>query len=568
MGIISIDCILNGVHFREPIEWRGLQVLATFDKSAVQANISLENVTFVNEAAKQIRDYVSDTTGLGIFQALPVTFEISDGINTIPNLEYYIDFTQDFKIISPVKVSCRLVKKNGLNDLETRISALTYGFLNTQNILAGDFINIPVRVVPFDKTQQLISLALFEFMLVKEGSELVKQIAKDINTITSLIATGGVTSPAAGLKEAAADLIIQLAYLAVIVVQLIKLTKKFIELFFGMPKQHKGITLFKALQRCFEHLGYGFNTSISDLTKIAYLPSNPDELGLTKGIPQAQDYGYRCSEMVNLVLRMFNARMVIINNVVELHQINSAFFRKSATYNLPDVLYETIEYNTDEYRANRIISFQTDISDEYTVKKFTGTNLEVITKPTKTGDRKLQLNKGFEEIALPVALANNIDGLTDVETDIVDIVGVVDKLFQQFGNATRFSSTLPILQRSSAIMVSGSNWSVPKVVALNSKGRPLVNQRLGMSAKYLYNTYYKDISFLPSNPFGQKRLFRDVTIPFGLSSFLKLINNSYLNGGKGKMESVKWSFDADKAVVDYWVNEVYTYNLTEIQIEP
>ena len=563
MGL-NIDCILNGVHYREPIEWRGLQVLASFDNSAVQANISLENVTFVNEAAKAIRDYVLDVQGNGIFQALPVTLVISDGVNTIPNLDYYIDFTQEFKIINPVKVSCKLVKRNGLNDLETRISALTFGYLRTQNINTGDFTEVKTRVVPFDQTNQLAQMAMFEFVLVKEAAELIRSIQKDINTITSLVATGGLTSPAAGLKEAIADLLIQLIYLGIIIIQLYKLTKKFITLFFGVPSKQKGMTYHRMLQRTFQHLGYGFNTSIPELSTYVYLPSNPDENGITKGIPQSHDYGYRCSEFVNLVLRMFCARMVIVNGNVELHPINSNFFRKRAVWTLPDVLDETVQFNTDEFRSSRLISFQTDISDEYTVKNFTGTNFEIVTTPIKKGDIRLQLNKGFEEVNFPVALGNVKNNLTDVESALIDIVQAIDKLLQKMGSRMLLANTLPV--RTGTLVVSGTTWSVPKIIALGKNGQPMANQRAGVSARYLWDKYWNVTSFLPSNPYGQKQLFKDKKIPFGLSDFLKLINNSYF--ATGKVEAIKWAFDADTALIDYWEGRVYTNNLQEQKIEP
>lgn len=563
MGL-NIDCILNGVHYRDPIEWRGLQVLASFDNSAVQANISLENVTFVNEAAKAIREYVLDVQGNGIFQALPVTLVISDGTNTIPNLDYYIDFTQEFKILSPVRVTCKLVKRNGLNDLETRISALTYGYLRTQNIGTGDFTDVKVRIVPFDRTEQLAQLAMFEFVLVKEAAELIRTIEKDVNTITSLIATGGLTSPAAGLKEAIADVIIQLAYLAIIVIQLYSLTKRFIKLFFGVPTKQKGITLHRLLERTFGHLGYKFSTSIAELSSYVYLPSLPDEKGVTQGIPQSHDYGYRCSELVNLCLRMFCARMVIVSGTVEMHPINSAFFRKRAVWQLPDVLDETVQFNTDEFRSSRILSFQTDITDEYTVKNFTGTNFEVITTPIKKGDIRLQLNKGFEEINFPVALGNVKNNLTDVETALVDIVQAIDKLLQKMGSKMLLSNTLPV--RTGTLVVSGTTWSVPKIIALGKNGQPLANQRAGVSARYLWEHYWNVTSFLPSNPYGQKQMRKDKKIPFGLSDFLKLINNSYF--ATGKVEAIKWAFDADTALIDYWEGRVYTNNLKEQQIEP
>jgi hypothetical protein len=101
-----------------------------------------------------------------------------------------------------------------------------------------------------------------------------------------------------------------------------------------------------------------------------------------------------------------------------------------------------------------------------------------------------------------------------------------------------------------------------------SSNKPV--QRIDWCAKYLYDNYHYGKSFVTNNNFGQKIKYNEVAIPFGLTDFLKLIENSYFyttDSKVAKVTELKWNIASDKAIVNYWIREPYTTNLFEFYIE-
>ena len=112
--------------------------------------------------------------------------------------------------------------------------------------------------------------------------------------------------------------------------------------------------------------------------------------------------------------------------------------------------------------------------------------------------------------------------------------------------------------------------NVPKLLKIVNDRIP-ANHRDNLSARHLYTNYHSHKSFVLNNFVGQKRVFTGIKIPFGLTDFNALINNSYFttqSGQIGKVVSLKWTFDGDFAEVDYWIREPYTKNLKEVLITP
>ena len=118
--------------------------------------------------------------------------------------------------------------------------------------------------------------------------------------------------------------------------------------------------------------------------------------------------------------------------------------------------------------------------------------------------------------------------------------------------------------------VTGDSLSVGKLLYLTldqETGRLLMNNnRFKIEAKTLWDKYISESSFVSHNFRGQKRLFNELKIPFGFSDFIALLNNSYctdISGNVIKIETLKWAFDSDYAIVSGWQRKPYTYNLKE-----
>jgi len=561
--MVRLDIDINGQAFNGVVELHELEILATFDNESVQPNITLSNITLVNEAAIAVIDWVKSGTtgGVGALEGMPISIKIGDEITPSINLfDGYIDFTDNFKIINPVKVSVKLVKSKSLNDFETKLSSCTFGLLKENNkITNGDFVDISTMVMHTDETIDNMLMLFFEFTLIREAYFLTLKIDTDLVNF--------VTAPV--------TLILDIIYAALLVVEIIKMGQKWVNEYIGVPKLNKGVTLHSAINAICRHFGMSFNTSIDELDKYVYLPSKPDNVILTTGIPQPSDYGYRCSEMMELVLRMFDAKIALITvngiTTLELHNRNNTFWaNRVANYSplkvVPIDAIESITYNVDEFKANRIISFKTDQSDTWTLHDFTGSNFEVICEPIVVSNKKNVLAKGLDSVNIPVALSSAFNILEGPMELFKSVTTQLDKVIIALGGNKTFSNTLII--NGAHIKVSNKTWNVPKIVALNKSGNIAVRQRDELSAKILYKKYHNSKSFMPSNKFGQKRIYSNTKIAFGFRDLIKVMNNSFFDGGIGKMKALTWKFDKDFAVASWHELYTWTTNLKEIEIEP
>ena len=121
------------------------------------------------------------------------------------------------------------------------------------------------------------------------------------------------------------------------------------------------------------------------------------------------------------------------------------------------------------------------------------------------------------------------------------------------------------------LKVTQQAHNVPKLLVIDANGRLPANHRDQLSARYLYENFHSHKSFVANNFVGQKEVHIREKIPFGLSNFVELIQNSYFytqQGEEAKVMELDWSFDSDSAEVDYWVRKPYTKNLQETLIEP
>lgn len=573
--MVLVTAIIDGKTYDSVVELHSLEVLATFDNSSVQPNINIENLTLVNEAAVAVRAWgeAGLNGGYGYLEGMPIVLMATDTTGTYPPMKMfdgYIDFTQAFTIISPVKVSVKIVKHKSLNDLETKLSALTYGYLvSNGRITSADFTTIKTVVIPFNQDFQNLMLAFMEFTMLRELYFVVLKVQSDAAIL--------LTQPTSSAATAAATLVLDLVYAALLVVQVVKLTKKLIDIFFAIPANNKAMTFHALLSKACEQLGYTFQTSVTELSRWAYVPSKPDKdtvfnnEGLTKGIPQANDFGYKCDDMFEVACKLTNSKVAVIGNTVQLHNATNKYWNRVSNFDInkrkPIAAIEKIEYNISECIGTRIINFQTDVTDDWTVKNFTGTNYEIITDAVVVGNSQNKLNRGLEQIEIPLSLGNTNDRFEGFQTLLVNVYKEVDKLLAKLGSKISLSSK--ILNRGVPMKVSTSTWTVPKIVEIASNGNIKANQRNYISAKILWNSFYKtNRSFLYTNPYGQKRLYNNVNIAFGLTDFMMLMNCGYFSGGVGKMESVLWKFDKDTAECTWSEYEVWTKNLKEIFIEP
>jgi len=575
---------LAGSKADAPVNWQDIEILATFDNEAIQANITTDQFTFVNEELQKIRQHIENglSGGMGIFEGLPFAIQLKNKNNSYSAFRGHLDLTDGYEdLVQLDQVRAKMRKDEGLNQLEDRLSALTYGYLEDAGVFnSSDYFEINYVVEKKLNAFDILVSNIILYMMIKELYESIKGLSDRIANSTAH-ATGGALGPVAAALYIAASVIIELAYIAIMIIAIVDLATNMVNTFIPPVRTTKCATLHTLISKVAGFLGYTFNSNITDLSEIYYIPSNPrlDEInkkgfikktkGNELGIPNSVDYGYNVTEMFELVVSAFNAKIQIIDGVMHIHNVDDPFWKRTALYTLPNVLQTTKKYNTEELTANFQIKFLTDLSDEWTIDEYLGTSYGRTTQAINTITKELKLIRGFDQVNLNVALGKRKDELTPLENFLKEVGGAIDSLTNAFGKGTNFKAK--IKGKVGILKVSENNYTLSKLVRLTGAGRIPSNNSTTLSAKYLYENYHIGKSFVSNNFFGQKIVYNSIRIPFSFENFLVLIDNSYFHtfeGKEGKMVSIKWRIANDYAVVDYWIREPYTNNLKETFIEP
>lgn len=569
-----------------PKEWTGIQILATFDQTGGQANISTERFKFVNENAKAIRDYIAggaatNPSTVGIFEGIPFEFDIQNS-SSYPAFRGFLDLN-GFRENTPVDVDVNIKREDGLNSLADRASGLSYRYLESVGAIGQqDYIDMPYvrEKLAGDQVAELAVLSLNIFLMQQQLADIIKEFGKDASNTTAHTIGGG-TGPVAGATHATLTTILNVIYAALVIIYLTQLIIDLIELIFPPVRRWRGTVWKTLLERAMDYLNYQYQSSIPELASTIYLPSKSKQGRLNilpsspsaKGIPDAVDFGFSVSEQIEMVNRAFSARVAIIGNTVH-HEplINDNFWLNQSPYTIPDVENEVKLYNTTDLKGRRLVSFETDISDLWTIENFIGTNYEIVTQPITINNKKHVLIKGFEDTRIPMALPTRKDQLSPVETVLAVLAAIVDGVINFFGGNSNFAGQ--ILSRVGIMKVTGEEIQTGKLIPFQQGGfydiNIPANHRQIWSAKYLWNTYVSNDSFVLHNYRGQKWQFEELRIPFGFEDFLQVINNSYCitqAGEPAKIERLAWEFDSDYALISGWVRKPYTRNLEEFTHE-
>jgi len=580
---MAIEIILNGDNSSAVKELHDLEILASVERGNVNASITTEQLTLVNEYAQLVRDYISggaNGTTNGIFEGLPLQIQ-ENGVNVFDG---YLDFLNDFEIVNPTTVLSRIKKHDSNDNFQDRANGLTFGFLDDENLIGpNDYINVPYVI---EKEFNFIEFSFIAFSIYAISRDLQSQIrvvAQQAANLAALIATppGGA---AGAIVLASLQLTLNVIFATALVIILTNLILELVRYIFSPIKYHKGIKLQRLVEIGCSYLGYSYNSTINDLPDIAIIPT---KTGIDKdeqqvkiinattifqpgvGYPSASDYGYTLGEVFGLINKLFYAEFTIKNGVVEQHVINSAWWLQNSTYILPDILQESIVTNANELVSDKLISFKADAKDVNSFENFLGHTYEIRTRPNSISDNRNVLMNGFDRVDIPYDLPNRKNKLNNFEDFAYKLLDKVEEIIGVF-NGSSSNLTGFISQRIGCNILETDYLHVPKIMKLNSQLRLPLNQRNNWSAKYLYNLYHSKGSFVLNNFGNQYYIYKSVKVPFGFEEFNQLTQNSYFynqNGDLCKLKQISWNVSKDFALLDYSVQTKYTSNLIESYIE-
>lgn len=578
---MAIELILNGDNSSEIKELHDLEILASVEEGNVNARITTEQITLVNNYAKLVRDYIAggvNGTTEGIFEGLPLQIQ-ENGVNVFDG---YLDFLNDFEIVNPTTVKSRIKKHDGNNNFSDRANGLTFGYLDELNLIGtGDYSNIPYIIEKEFNFIEFSFIAFSIYAISRDIEEQARVVAAQAVLLTGLIASG---VPAAALIFPALQFSLNATFALALVIILSNLIIELIRYIFSPIKYHKGIRLKRLAEIGCSYLGYSYNSTINDLPDVYIIPTktgidkdsqqNSIINGITinqpgVGYPSASDFGYTLGEVFELINKLFYAEFTIKDGVVEQHVIDSSWWLQNSTYVLPDILQESIVTNANELISDKIITFKTDVKDVNSFENFLGHTYEIRTRPISTSDNRNVLMNGFNRVDIPYDLPNRKNKLNNFETFAFKLINKVQQIIQIFdGSVNNLTGFISL--RIGCNILETDYLHVPKIMKLQSNLLLPSNQRNLWSAKHLYNLYHSKGSFVLNDFGNQYYIYKGVRVPFGFEQFNQLTQNSYFynsNGDLCKLEQISWNVSQDFALIDYRVKTKYTTNLIEEYIE-
>lgn len=570
---------LGGQQINAGEEWADVEVIADYENDSVQPQITIDNFTFNGEARQIILDWIAQGR---IFEGLPLEITVFNNQPQESTFRSILEFTKGYvELPDNGKIEVALDKERSLINFFDKISTISYGYLEFIGVFnESDYIDLDYIVEKkFNFTETVIS-GIVIYLLTKETAEAARRASKAIADISGETA-GGTTGPAGAAIISVAVALIEVIYTLALLTALINLATNLFEFFIPPRRTHKAITLDTLLRNVCSYYGYELVLEDKYFQSIVYLPSNQnlDEIGgigtitrprgTNRGIPNSSDRGYIVSEMFEIAKELYDGKYAIINdNQIHLRPRSSNFWVRQSTWEKPDVLVTSKEYNSADLISTRTIEFATDLNDIFTIDNFTGTVVEIRTDVITELNRDNNLLKGLERTQFGLALGNRKNRLNPFEKYLQLLASIIDATTGFLGGGTRFSSR--IKNRVGLLKVSQNDHAVAKLL-YSQNGRLPTNHRLMLNARYLYETYYLDTSFVRDNYRGQKAVYRSQRIPFGLEDYKQLTDNPYFRDSSGAISKIikfTWQIESDSATIDYWTREVYTTNLKEIIIEP
>lgn len=556
-----------------PTEWQKMELQLSWDQSdGLAQSLSSSQFTWEGSAAHEVLNHIANgmNGGVGIMEGLPLAFTTCNNLQILvgcadtaaAEAEYRCD-----RVVLPVR-------DNRISDyLADRKDSFRFAYLaSLPNNAAGkisqsDYKLIPYCISTIPDYQALLSTAITLFLVTKEIAEIVRKTADIIAELSVPPVT----------IVGAIKLLLQIAYLAVMIVAIIKLVQTLIDCIIQPKKYKKGMYCRTLVQKACDYLGLQFsstilNSSASQFYRSAIIPRkivqpNAGYLSFKRAADESQttdSYGYYDGTFGQLLTELeyiFNAKAVVRGNVLYFERVD--FWNNQSSIQLPDLdLYGknngTYRYNASELASNYFLLWNLDNEDLNTYDNYNGTSCQMTAKPNVIANQKNVLLQNLIERRFEFALAKRKETLTAPE-----------KVLQTIVNLMAYFTGFPAFaNRIGWLLLSSDFTSVPKFCILDSANNIHQNNQTYTSATYLMNNFHT-VS-LPLN--NQWMMYEGWEIPFCCEDYIALLNNNCIktfDNRLGKVLNLRWQIGSDVATIDFKVRPVggrYTNNITQTLI--
>jgi hypothetical protein len=627
--------LLNGAEVIVPNNFRELAIQLNFDQGNPTAQVSLNEWEFgvgtrnsTTDSSLLLNNHLDNglTGGVGAFEGVPFGIDLEDNNVKHKLFDGYID--PSTAVYNKNLVTGTAVEQGGIDWLNEIADSVSIEFLATAISLGGagiikdtDNILVPYIISEIPNNKDAAIMALTIFVVITEIKSAINELIKSVNKVISDPLMWG---------EILA-IIIQVAYILVLIITSIKLIIDLFNLIIQPVKYHAGMNVLFQCQKAADYLGFTFESTILDVdykdllilpTKNAQFTNENSNsiLGFLNKDKTEHNGFYRGTfgDLLRELKTMFNAKVVIDGTIIRLERRD--YNLSNSLYQLPDVDQTKFSLNADEFISNYSLAFSVDYNDKNTVNEYAGTAVQVQTLPKTINNKGMVLTKGFQDNTLQFALGKIKNELTRPErivsaffkvaggllgefADLVNklipiintIIKKINKLVKQLNNIpginlkVNLKPLTPITIKSFANLIEdrigmlkmeNDFISVSKMLIIKEgndarNNKPTANNSVLLDANYLFETYHSINSFdSETYPAHNQHINRSIeNIPFCFEDYEKVRtdNKIYDNNGVdiGELLSLEWNpFTKIATSIKFKINKVYTKNLKTTVIIP
>ena len=616
---------INGQEANDPINLQELTIELNYDKDRIESRISTNewelgvgNRTGV-DGARLANEHIEggNTGAFGVLEGMPFLLELHKAGQINDLFDGFVDLGQG--LIECDRVTAPAIETARIDWLEKNVN-FSFEYLESIGIITdNDNVLVPYVISTLPQTTDAVIMVITLFVTATE-------LKNQLQAMSEFLA--GMVNPFS--FDNILKLALRIAYIALLIVTIIKLIKDVIDLIIQPVKYHSGMYYLDLCKKGAEHLGMTFESPILEHPNIVnwlWLPEKNQVFEADNGVlgfiqkTKTNHKGYykgTYGSWLNLMKQIFKAKLIVDDNVIKL--VPEDFNDSTALYQIPNVERGGYRFNVNEFSSNYTITFATDINDKNTIKEYLGTSVQIQTLPETIQNQGMVLMDGLTEINLPFALGKRKTSLTAPEKIVKTLRPILNPVIKAMniiifivvggvlGSTLRVIITAfkvlkflgvvkeipkaldvgriqlptinnPIEDRLGMLKMENDFITVPKTIMVANNADPRNNKLLPLneviiSAEYLWENYHF-ISTFDSDTFGthnQHKLWEVINVPFCYEDYLLVRNNNKILDSDGvsvgELITLKWNPYKQVADINFKIKEVYTKNLRTVKIIP
>jgi hypothetical protein len=620
---------LKDVETNDPLNLGELSIDITYDKDGNKESATLNNFVFgvndlrkSNDAFKLCTDHVYGglTGGVGVFEGLPLRMVLDNQRSTKYTLfDGYLDISKASIVCG--EVTAPAIEQGKIDWLNDRIDAFDFKYLyDTGFFTKASFIPVPYVINKKGNEFELALTLASLFVMTNAFKTQFNNIKREITSTGNPFST----------VSSSVNLVLEILYCITLLAAIIKLLFDLYNLLIQPVKYHNGMRAVDLVQIGLSYLGltlsstilqqYPFNKMVIIPEKYNIKDDNVNKFKfivgqLTGDINEKEGfYKGTFGALFRALKLMFNAKIQIVDNVVYFEKQD--FNITPSQYRLPNLQDTGYKFNSDDLKANRILSFTLDQNDRNTIQEYGGNAYQVVHSPIAVNHIKMVTINGLDRQVIPFSRGLRKTSLTFIEqglnvffkvfgTEVDIIIKIVNLAISAINGIIRALNKLIKILKKIGINLGGSIPSIPKIQSPNIQN--LIESRIDMlkmesdfiaspkvvlvddhankrnnklllgneqflNAKYLYDNYHYFNNFVTTNGWNNQFLIRRFeNIPFTFDNYEMVRTNGSIltfDGKEAILIDIKYDPISQTASGTYKVKHIYTNNLKLNNIYP